>query len=109
MAAKLFVGGLSWGTTDDTLKDFFAQAGTVVSATVITDKFSGRSKGFGFVEMSTDAEADTAIEKLNGQTLDNRSITVNKARPQVPRENRFGDRPHQGGGYQSKGGFRGNR
>ena len=73
---KLFVGSLSWGTTDDTLRDFFAQCGTVVSAKVIIDKFSGRSKGFGFVEMSTDEEAKDAIEKLNGQELDGRPIVV---------------------------------
>lgn len=115
MSAKLFVGGLSWDTKDDKLREFFAQSGTVVSATVITDKFTGRSKGFGFVEMSTDAEAQEAVQKLNGQNLDGRAITVNEARPQVPRENRFGggggsfnrdDRPRRGGGY---GGSRGKR
>jgi RNA recognition motif-containing protein len=88
MATKLFVGGLSWDTKEDSLRNFFAQAGNVVSATVITDKFSGRSKGFGFVEMSSDAEAQEAIKKLNGQSLDGRNITVNEARPQAPRENR---------------------
>lgn len=90
MAIKLFVGGLSWDTTDTSLRDFFAQAGTVVSATVITDKYTGRSKGFGFVEMSTEAEAQEATQKLNGQTLDGRAVAVNEARPQVPREDRFG-------------------
>lgn len=94
MASKLFVGGLAWATTDDSLKQFFSQAGTVVSANVITDKFSGRSKGFGFVEMSSEAEAKEAIAKLNGQTLDGRTIAVNEARPQAPRE----DRPYGGGG-----------
>ena len=88
MAIKLFVGGLSWDTKEDSLRNFFAQAGNVVSATVITDKFSGRSKGFGFVEMSSDSEAQEAIKKLNGQSLDGRNITVNEARPQAPRENR---------------------
>src|SRR5512143_1984268 len=88
MAAKLFVGGISWDTTEDSLKTFFAEAGTVVSATVITDKYTGRSKGFGFVEMSSDAEAKAAIEKLNGKTLDGRTIVVNEAKPMVPRENR---------------------
>ena len=88
MATKLFVGGLSWDTKEDSLKNFFSQAGNVVSATVITDKFSGRSKGFGFVEMSSDQEAQEAIKKLNGQSLDGRNITVNEARPQAPRENR---------------------
>jgi RNA recognition motif-containing protein len=89
MATKLFVGGLSWDTTDDSLKNFFASAGTVVSANVIQDKYTGRSRGFGFVEMSTDAEAEEA-KKLNGQALDGRNISVNDARPQAPRE---GDAP----------------
>jgi RNA recognition motif-containing protein len=87
---KLFVGGLSWDTTEDSLRNLFAQAGTVVSASVITDRYSGRSKGFGFVEMSTPEEAEKAKTTLNGQTLDGRAITVSEARPQVPRENRFG-------------------
>lgn len=86
MATKLFVGGLSWNTTDQTLRDLFAQAGTVVSAQVITDKFSGRSRGFGFVEMATPEEAQAAMQKLNGQTLDERTITVSEARPQAPRQ-----------------------
>jgi RNA recognition motif-containing protein len=89
MASKLFVGGLSWDTKEDSLKNLFSQAGNVVSATVITDKFSGRSKGFGFVEMSSEEEAKEAIKKLNGQSLDGRNITVNEARPQQPRENNF--------------------
>lgn len=89
MATKLFVGGLAWGTTDEKLREFFSQAGTVVSANVITDKFTGKSKGFGFVEMSSDAEAQAATEKLNGQNLDGRSVVVNEARPLQPRENRF--------------------
>ena len=96
MAIRLFVGGLSWDTTEDSLKNFFAQAGTVVSASIITDKFSGKSKGFGFVEMSTEQEAKEAIEKLNGQTLDGRTIAVNEARPQAPREDRY-SRPSSGG------------
>lgn len=82
MATKLFVGGLSWDTTDDSLRNFFASAGTVVSANVIKDKYTGRSRGFGFVEMSTDAEAEEA-KKLNGQALDGRNISVNDARPQA--------------------------
>lgn len=85
MATKLFVGGLAWATTNDSLKNFFSSVGNVVSASVITDKFTGRSKGFGFVEMSSDAEAKEAIAKLNGQELDGRPITVNEARPQAPR------------------------
>jgi len=95
MAAKLFVGSLSWDTTDASLHDFFASAGTVVSATVIMDKYTGKSRGFGFVEMSSDEEAKKAIETLNGQTLDNRQIVVNEAKPQAPRPSFGGG----GGGY----------
>ena len=101
MAAKLFVGSLSWDTTDESLNAFFATAGTVVSATVIKDKFSGRSRGFGFVEMSSDEEAKKAIETLNGQTLDGRAIVVNEAKPMTPRDNSFGG---GGGGYRGGGG-----
>ncbi len=92
MANKLFVGSLAWGTDDAALQNFFASAGTVVSAKVITDRDSGRSKGFGFVEMSTDEEAAKAIAELNGKELDGRPINVNEARPQEPRENRGNDR-----------------
>jgi cold-inducible RNA-binding protein len=99
MAAKLFVGSLSWDTTDASLHDFFGSAGTVVSATVIMDKYTGKSRGFGFVEMSTDEEAKKAIETLNGQTLDNRQIIVNEAKPQAPRDNSFGG----GGGFRGGG------
>lgn len=107
MSNKLFVGGLSWGTTDDTLRAFFAPLGTVVTANVIMDKYSGKSKGFGFVEMSTPEEAQAAVEKLNGQTLDGRTIVVNEARPQVPREDR-GNRSFGGGG-RGRGGDRNDR
>lgn len=95
MAKKLFVGSLSWDTTDATLSEFFSQAGTVVSANVIADKFTGKSRGFGFVEMATDEEAEEAKQKLNGQVLDGRTILVNDAKPQEPRT---------GGGYSSGGG-----
>ena len=81
MAKKLYVGGLSYDTSDASLKETFAEAGTVESATVITDRMSGRSKGFGFVEMSSDEEANKAIEMFNGKELDGRTITVNEARP----------------------------
>lgn len=84
MGKKLFVGGIAWKTTEDALRDAFAQAGTVESAVIITDRMSGRSKGFGFVEMSTDEEAQAAIEMWNGKELDEREIAVNEARP--PRE-----------------------
>lgn len=85
MAKKLFVGGLSWDTTDSSLADFFSKAGTVVSAIVITDKFTGKSRGFGFVEMSSDEEAEKAKTELNGQSLDSRAISINDAKP--PAEN----------------------
>ena len=81
MAKKLFVGNLSWNTTDDSLRDFFSQVGNVISASVITDRMSGRSRGFGFVEME-DADAEKAKKELNGKELDGREISVNEARPQ---------------------------
>jgi len=81
MPVKLFVGGISWGTTSDSLRDYFAQIGNVVSAVVIMDKFSGKSKGFGFVEMETEEEAMEAIKKLDKSDFDGRAIIVNKARP----------------------------
>jgi len=91
MATKLFVGSLAWATTDDQLKDFFAQAGTVVSASVIIDRETNRSKGFGFVEMSSDEEAKAAVDQLNGKDLDGRAIVVNEARPREERpRNNFG-------------------
>jgi RNA recognition motif-containing protein len=94
MATKLFVGSLSWGVTDDQLKEFFSAVGTVESANVITDRDTNRSKGFGFVEMSSDEEAKKAISELNGKELDGRPVTVNEARPREdrPRGNFGGDR-----------------
>jgi RNA recognition motif-containing protein len=92
MAKKLYVGNLSYDMTEDALKDTFSQAGAVESAIIIKDKMSGRSKGFGFVEMSTDEEAQKAIEMLNGKELDGRALTVNEARPMEERprrENRY--------------------
>lgn len=100
MAAKLFVGSLSYNATDQTLSDAFAQAGTVVSAKVIIDRMTGRSKGFGFVEMSSDEEAKKAMEMWNGKELDGRTLIVNEARPMEPRTG-------GGGGYQGGGGGRG--
>src|SRR5258706_587686 len=84
MAAKLYVGGLSYSTTSETLREYFAQCGTVESASVITDKFSGQSRGFGFVEMATAEEAQRAISELNGKDLDGRKITVNVSNPRTP-------------------------
>jgi len=81
MSTKLFVGSLSWGVKDDTLRTAFSKAGTVTSATVITDRMSGRSKGFGFVEMATPEEAQAAIDMWHEKELDGRKIIVNIARP----------------------------
>lgn len=88
MAKKLFVGGISYNTTEESLKNAFSEAGTVESATIIIDKMSGRSKGFGFVEMATDEDAAKAIEMMNGKELDGRTITVNEARPMQDRPRR---------------------
>lgn len=97
MAKKLYVGGLPYATTDDELKDAFSQAGSVVSATIIMDKMSGRSKGFGFVEMSSDEEAQAGIDLWNGKDFGGRKLTVNEARPMEERpRNNFRS---NGGGY----------
>ncbi|MBI4130775.1 RNA-binding protein [Candidatus Roizmanbacteria bacterium] len=109
MSKKVFVGGLAWATTDDKLREFFSQAGKVVSATVITDRMSGRSKGFGFVEYETEEEAQKAITELNGKELDGRKVAVNEARPMVPREQRFGGGGSFGGGRNDRGGRRDSR
>ncbi len=100
MAKKLYVGGISYSTNDQGLKDAFAQVGAVTSAVIIMDKMTGRSKGFGFVEMANDADADAAIAKWNGQELDGRKLTVNEARPMEPRAPRTGgfDRGNDRGG-----------
>ncbi|MDD5252085.1 MAG: RNA-binding protein [Patescibacteria group bacterium] len=103
MAKKLYVGGLSYGTSQQSLQDLFSQAGTVASAMIITDKMTGRSKGFGFVEMSTEEEAQKAISMFNGQEFEGRTLTVNEARPMEPRPagggfNRGGGRGGYGGG-----------
>ena len=100
MNNKLFVGGLPYSTTSDELKSHFSAAGNVTSAQVITDKFSGRSKGFGFVEMSSDEEADKAIEMFNGTDFGGRQLAVNEARPKTE----GGSRGGFGGG---RGGFGG--
>jgi RNA recognition motif-containing protein len=95
MAKNIYVGNLSWGTTEDLLRQTFEQHGQVISARIITDRDTGRSRGFGFVEMENEDEANAAIDALNGQTLDGRPLTVNEARPRAPR---------QGGGYRGGGG-----
>lgn len=104
MSTKLYVGSLPYSTTDDQLKDAFSPFGSVVSATIIMDKFSGKSKGFGFVEMSSEDEAQAAIQNLNGTDMGGRSIVVNEARPMT-------DRPRTGGfgGGRDRGGFGGGR
>jgi len=90
MAKKLYVGGLPYSTTNDELKDHFSAAGSVDSATIIMDKMSGRSKGFGFVEMSSDEDAQNAISMFNGKDFGGRNLTVNEARPMEERAPRTG-------------------
>ena len=97
MASKLYVGGLSYSTTSESLREYFGQCGTVESATVITDRFSGQSRGFGFVEMSTAAEAQEAISKLNDQNFEGRKLTVSVANSSGQRSG-GGSRPGGGGG-----------
>lgn len=105
MAKKLFIGSLAYSVTQAQLEELFAQAGKVESAAIIIDRETGRSKGFGFVEMSTDAEAAEAIAKFNNYNLDGRAMVVNEARPQAPRPSfGGGDRGFGGGGGRS-GGF----
>lgn len=102
MGRKLYVGNLSYDTTSDALSQMFSAHGKVDSAEVIMDRMSGRSKGFGFVEMSSDDEAQAAITALNGQQVDGRAIVVNEARPKEPRAGGFGG--GGGGGYGGGGG-----
>lgn len=89
MSTKLYVGNLPYGITDDQLSEHFAQFGTVVSAAVISDRDTGRSKGFGFVEFEDDAQAQKAIEELHGKDFQGRNIVVNVARPREPRRDNF--------------------
>ena len=98
MATKLYVGGLPYSTQEAALKELFAQAGNVVSAVIIMDKMSGRSKGFGFVEMATDDEAQKAISMFNDQEFEGRKLTVNEARPMEARPPRTGGNGGYGGG-----------
>ena len=92
MNNKLYVGGLPYSVTETQLEEVFAAHGTVESARVITDRMSGRSRGFGFVEMSTPEEAEEAMQKLNGTELEGRTLTVNEAKPQQPRSEGGGGR-----------------
>ncbi len=110
MGSKIYVGGLPYAATEQQLSDLFAQHGTVASARVITDKFTGQSRGFGFVEMSASEDAQKAIAALNGTQMDGRTLTVNEARPQEPRTGGGGGRGGfggGGGGGRSGGGNRG--
>ena len=102
MGNKLYVGNLAYSVRDDDLQQAFAQFGTVSSAKVMMDRDTGRSKGFGFVEMGSDAEAQSAINGMNGQALDGRALVVNEARPREERPGGFG-----GGGGGRSGGFGG--
>jgi cold-inducible RNA-binding protein len=105
MSAKLYVGNLSFATTELDLQDLFGQVGNVVDVKIIQDKFTGKSRGFGFVTMESNEQASEAISKFNGYALDNRPLTVNEARPPEPRQDRFYASEPRGGG----GGGRDNR
>ena len=107
MGKKLYVGSLSYNTTEPGLEQFFAQAGVVESARIITDRDTGRAKGFGFVEMSTDDEAANAISMLNGAMLDGRALIVSEARPQESRGGGGGGGYGGGGGGGRSGGYGG--
>jgi RNA recognition motif-containing protein len=104
MGKKLYVGNLPYSATEQALTEAFSQCGTVESARIITDRDTGRSKGFGFVEMSSEAEATAAISRFNGADYEGRPMTVNEAKPMAPREGRGGF----GGGF-GGGGGRGRR
>jgi len=107
MSTKLYVGNLSFRTTSDELREMFSQAGTVESASVIEDRETGRSRGFGFVEMATPEEAAAAIEQFNGKDLGGRNLTVNEARPKADRGGGRGG--YGGGGGRDRGGYGGGR
>lgn len=107
MSIKLYVGNLSFQTSSEELQQLFAQVGTVESATIVEDRDTGRSRGFGFVEMSSKEEGQKAIEEFNGKDLNGRNLTVNEARPREDRGNRGGGRGfggHRGGGRNFGGG-----
>ena len=106
MNTKLFVGNLSFNTTENDLQDAFAQFGTVVEANLMTDRMTGRSRGFAFITMSSKEEADAAINGMNGKDLGGRALTVNEARPREERPGGGGDGGYGGGG---RGGDRGDR
>ncbi len=107
MAKKLYVGNLPYSVNDSSLKDMFSQVGNVVSSVIIMDKMTGKSKGFGFVEMSSDEEAESAISMFNDKELEGRKVTVNEAKPMEPRAPRTGGYSNNRGG--DRGGDRGGR
>ena len=115
MSQKLYVGNLSYSTTEDQIRDLFAQVGEVASVSLITDRETGRAKGFGFIEMSTSEQAQEAIKRFNGYTLDERTLTVNEARPREERSGGGGSfgggrrESRPSGGSRSSGGYSGNR
>ncbi|MBM4254361.1 MAG: RNA-binding protein [Deltaproteobacteria bacterium] len=109
MAMKLFVGNLPFSTTPAELESLFGQVGAVSSVNIITDKFTGRSRGFGFVEMTNNDEAQNAIERFNGHEMQGRPLTVNEAKPQEPRSGGGGRGGFGGGGGGGGGGGRGGR
>src|SRR6266513_2225522 len=98
MGTKLYVGNLSFNTTENELQELFSQAGTVQEVSLMQDKFTGKSRGFAFVTMSSEEDAQNAISKLNGQTVEGRALTVNEARPREPRPPGGGGRGGYGGG-----------
>ena len=109
MSTKLYVGNLSFNTSNEDLQELFGQAGTVESVNIVEDRDTGRSRGFGFVEMSSKEEGQTAIEQLNGKEIDGRSLTVNEARPREERSGGGGGGNRGGGGRGGYGGGGGNR
>jgi len=109
VASKLYVGGISYDTTDAGLRTFFEQVGAVESASVAVDRYSGRSRGFGFVEMTNTGDARKAIEELNGKTLDGRTLTVDEAKPPQSRSGGGGGYGGGGGGGGYGGGGGGGR
>src|SRR4026208_1533041 len=109
MGSKIYVGGLPYSATEQQLSDLFGAHGAVASARIITDKFTGQSRGFGFVEMSSDSEAQAAITALNGSDMGGRTLTVNEARPQEPRTGGGGGRGGFGGGGGGRSGGGGGR
>ena len=106
MGTKLYVGNLSFNTTENELQELFSQAGTVQEVTLMQDKFTGKSRGFAFVTMGSEEDAQNAISKLNGQTVEGRPLTVNEARPREPRPPGGGGGRGYGGGGGGYGGRR---